>query len=208
MLPFILNQPKTMLEVGCRDGGFTALVKSKYAIDDCWGVEPDEQCAASASKVMNRFFCGYFDGSSPLPHQYFDLIVFNDVLEHMANPWDALKLAHLALKDDGVVIASLPNIRHKSILKDLIFKDEFTYTAAGILDKTHLRFFTKKTMIQLFEGADFNIEKMSPVHPVKRRRWYKSITKAPRRLFHFVTGNVFESMQHSQYGFSLRKANR
>lgn len=203
MLNFITNNPKVILEVGCREGLFTKAIKSKYDIVESWGIEPDETIKDEAEINIDKVIIDYFNKETNLPNAYFDLIIFNDVLEHMFNPWEALEKAKSLLTKQGIIIVSLPNIRHKSVLKALIFDDNFEYLPAGILDFTHIRFFTRKTMVKMFEDTGFQIIKNEPVILIKKRRWYKRITNLPRIIFNLITFNKFQSIYYSQFAFTL-----
>ncbi|RMD49523.1 MAG: class I SAM-dependent methyltransferase, partial [Ignavibacteria bacterium] len=92
-----------------------------------------------------------------LPANKFDLIMFADVLEHLIDPEYVLKELKNKLKPGGEIIASIPNIRHWSIFRQLL-EGNWNYAEHGLLDKTHLRFFTRKTMISLFENAGYHAE--------------------------------------------------
>ena len=111
------------------------------------------------------------------PGEHFDAIYFNDVLEHMTEPEAALRAARELFTRDGVVIASIPNIRHISVLGPLIFRDEFKYRESGILDRTHFRFFTKRSIQRMLVSEGWKVETMEGIHRVlriaetKRRRW-------------------------------------
>jgi len=207
MLEFITNKPETTLEVGCREGLFTKSIKAIYNIKDSWGIEPDSSIKESAEQNIKNVIIDFFTKDSELPEKYFDLIIFNDVLEHMYDPWSALEKAKTLLTENGIIIVSLPNIRHKSVLKELIFNDNFEYKSAGILDATHIRFFTKTTMIGMFNEVGLEIIKHKPVILIKKRRWYKKITQLPRLIFNVLTLNKFESLQFSQYAFTLQNRN-
>lgn len=207
MLAFITNDPKTTLEVGCREGLFTSSIKEIFDIKDSWGVEPDNSILEESKKNIDNVVIDYFNKDIELPKKYFDLIIFNDVLEHMYDPWEALLKAKVLLSENGIIIASIPNIRHKSILKKLLLSDSFEYKSAGILDVTHIRFFTKTTMIKLFNETGFEIIQVKPVILIKKRRWYKKITQLHKKLFNILTFNKFESLQYSQYAFTVKIKN-
>lgn len=88
----------------------------------------------------------------------FDCIVFNDILEHLLAPWDVLRdVAAMLLSDGGAIVASIPNIRHYSVIKSLWLEGDWRYEEAGILDRTHLRFFTRKTIGELFRNAGYKV---------------------------------------------------
>jgi len=207
MIEFVINSPQITLEIGCREGLFSKNIRDKFDTKEAWGVEPDLSVKYEAEKNLDKIVFSLFDENINLPEKYFDLIIFNDVLEHMYDPWKALEKAKKLLTENGIIIASIPNIRHKSVLKQLIFSDNFKYEDSGILDITHIRFFTKKTMIKLFEETGFEIIKMKPVVLLKKRRWYKKIIQFPRKCFNFITFNKFESIQYAQYAFTIKIKN-
>ena len=88
----------------------------------------------------------------------FDCIIFADILEHLIDPWSALVKASNKLEKNGVIVASIPNFCHPSVLNELA-RGLFRYQPAGILDFTHLRFFTRTTIFQLFAKASLKIKK-------------------------------------------------
>jgi 2-polyprenyl-3-methyl-5-hydroxy-6-metoxy-1,4-benzoquinol methylase len=96
----------------------------------------------------------------PYKKEFFDVIICGDVLEHLVDPYEMVRKLKTFLKKDGVLIISLPNIREFNTLKTIFFKGDFKYTESGILDKTHLRFFCKKNMINLFEENGFEVEEV------------------------------------------------
>ena len=91
---------------------------------------------------------------------YFDCIIFADILEHLKNPWEILRSSVNFLNDGGVVIASIPNVRHYSTIINLLFKGYWPYRERGIHDRTHLRFFTLKNIRELFQYANLSIERI------------------------------------------------
>ena len=123
-----------------------------------------------ARSVYDEVIVGRFpDERSQLPvGERYDAIYFNDVLEHMQQPELALAAARDLLSPTGVIIASIPNIRHVSVLGKLIFRDEWRYTESGILDKTHLRFFTARSIRQLLEDGGWRIERFEGINRVWR----------------------------------------
>jgi len=111
-----------------------------------------------------------------LAANYFDCIVFADILEHLKNPWDVLKSVTSFLSDEGVVIASIPNIRHYTTIINLLFRGYWPYRERGIHDKNHLRFFTFKNIKTMFNDAGINI--------ISIKRTYRIIER-PHRLNRF-----------------------
>lgn len=95
------------------------------------------------------------------PHQ-FDLLIFADVLEHLEDPWLTLQKWLTVLKPGGCVVISLPNVQHFLVSFALVFRGSWEYRERGILDRTHLRFFTRKTMRKLIKDSGLVIEKEVP----------------------------------------------
>ncbi len=102
-----------------------------------------------------------------LPDKYFDCIVFNDVLEHMADPYIILEKIKNKLSNNGVIVCSIPNVRHVRVLRDLLFKKQWEYQDAGILDRTHLRFFTKKSIISMFNNLNYELKVIKGIQATK-----------------------------------------
>lgn len=153
--PFIPTGCRRVIEIGCSQGRFMAGLKQErpglYAV----GVEPFPEAARQAADVFDRLIPApveaaleQLDDEAP-----FDCLVANDVLEHLVDPWAVLQRARRHLKPDGCVVASLPNIRHWPTLNALFLGGRWDYVESGVLDRTHLRFFTRKTMPELFERA-------------------------------------------------------
>lgn len=158
LLKYIPDTIKVVLDVGCGGGNFGSMLKEIYQCE-VWGIEPDVKAATIAKEKLDIVINSNFDENIAFKdHQKFDCIFFNDVLEHLAQPEEALDLAKKLLKIDGCIIASIPNIRfYPSILSLIRYKD-FKYLDAGVMDRTHLRFFTKKSMIRLFEDNKLEIK--------------------------------------------------
>ena len=102
--------------------------------------------------------CGFWKESVKISYekQSFDYIIMGDVLEHLIDPMSTLKKLKPYLKKEGSFLLTVPNIRYWKTLIDLVLKDEWEYKDWGILDFTHLRFFTKKSLFRLFFKMDFN----------------------------------------------------
>ncbi len=150
------NKPCRILEVGCGCG--TTLLRIRYMNPqaEIYGVELCQGSAKIAEKLMPVLAENIETMELKFPENYFDYIIFGDVLEHLQNPWQVLEKMKCYLKDDGYFLASIPNIAHYSILHDLL-NGRWQYQEAGILDKTHLRFFTWQTIIDMFQGAGYKI---------------------------------------------------
>ena len=157
LIAFIPKTVNKILDVGCGGGHFAQTIKVLYNCE-AWGVEPNtvaaNQAVARLDKVINNIF---IDGLPELADQKFDLIFFNDVLEHLVDPSEALNYCKSLLTDGGQIIASIPNMRWYPVILSLLRYKDFKYELAGVMDKTHLRFFTMKSMRRLFEESGYKL---------------------------------------------------
>lgn len=158
-----IKENSTVLDIGCASGILGAtIVKYKNCIID--GIEYDKKaCEVASSKNVYRDIYNFsISDANGVDYQKFinlkrkyDYIVFADVLEHLVNPWDAIVNVSKMLNKDGAIIISLPNIAHLDIIRALI-NNEFNYTKWGILDKTHLRFFTPSSFKDMIDNIASN----------------------------------------------------
>lgn len=145
-----------LVDIGCNTGGFGEALKSLRNVE-VWGVEPDAGAAELASKVLDKVLTEPFTATTAVPDGAFDVVVFNDVLEHLVDPWGALHLAKKKLRPGGCVLASLPNFLHKENLQHLLIDRDFQYLETGIRDRTHLRFFTARSAKRLFDDCGYEV---------------------------------------------------
>lgn len=171
MLPFIPATARTVLDVGCGEGGFGAQVKADRGAS-VWGIEPNADAARKAGEKLDRVLVGRLEDVD-LQEATFDCIVFNDVLEHLYDPWGALRLARKHLTGTGVIVASLPNLALFNVLWDLVIREEWRYEKAGTLDVTHIRFFTRKGMVRLFSGSGYTVRRIEGINPQVQGRKFK-----------------------------------
>lgn len=148
-----------LLEIGAASGNTLVYAKSNDYAKEVYGIE---LCLIDDSNQRNKdikqFVIGDIENIEfPFFDVKFDVIIIGDVLEHLIDPEKVLKNLSKNLAHEGIIIASIPNIRHYSVLKSLILDARFTYQDSGILDKTHLRFFCKINMIELFQSANYKI---------------------------------------------------
>ncbi len=162
MAIFVPKDAKKMLDVGCGEGLFSSQFKGKI---ETWGIEVNQDIAMAAKKNIDKVIVGdVLEKMSELPNKYFDCIIFNDVLEHMVDPFSVLKQIKNKIKPTGVIIASIPNIRHLSVLRKLLLKRQWKYEDYGIMDRTHLRFFTYKSIISMFNDAGYDIVQIKGIN--------------------------------------------
>lgn len=153
-----------VLDVGCAAGALGALLKRDDPRVFVAGIEAHEPAAARAQAVLDELWGVDIETWEP-PARYrgwFDRVVFGDVLEHLLDPEAAVRKAAALLRPGGAIVASIPNVRWLPIVRDLTLRGEWTYRPDGVLDETHLRFFTRRSMIALFERCGLQIEQCRP----------------------------------------------
>ena len=170
VLPWLPAKAKRCFDLGCGAGGTLNLLKDKYP--DVWlsGLEMDPASAQKARGIANEIWCAdanKFDFSAHIEPDSLDLILCLDVLEHLVDPWSVVKKLSPLLRKDGRLITSLPNIRYHKLIKTLAVDGDFTYTDEGLMDRTHLRFFVRKTAEQLVTCGGLNLKSVSPATPIK-----------------------------------------
>lgn len=149
----------SVLDIGCHTGEFAAQLKQKGC--RVTGLEINPQAAERASSVLDRAIAGNIESPEIMQRieEKFDAVLFLDVLEHCQYPEEILARVRHLLQPDGFVLSSIPNIAYWKIRRDLL-RGKFDYQPTGILDETHLRFFTIATVRELFAAADYKIEAM------------------------------------------------
>jgi 2-polyprenyl-3-methyl-5-hydroxy-6-metoxy-1,4-benzoquinol methylase len=122
-----------------------------------YGSEINERSAKIAACVANVCVNNIEEQNLPFDSVRFDYIIFGDVLEHLRNPLEALKYCSKLLNQGGHIIASIPNLMHISVIEGLL-NGNFTYTETGLLDKTHIHFFTFNEIVRMFQEAELEME--------------------------------------------------
>lgn len=176
MLGFIPTDARAVLDVGCSRGGFGRLLREAVPRARLRGIEPDAAAADEARPHYDQLDVTLFDPAAI--DERFDVVVCNDVLEHMLDPWSVLRDIHPLLTDRGVVVASIPNIRYLPVLISLVVKGRWDYTETGTLDRTHLRFFTRASISEMFERAGYDVEVVAPLNEFAPRTWVRSVLRA------------------------------
>jgi SAM-dependent methyltransferase len=195
MLQYIPADTHTTVEFGCGYGEFSRLVKEKFGAE-AWAVEIDPTAAREASRRLDRVIQGdALTSLVHLPDRHFDCAIFCDVLEHLVDPYSLLRAVQAKLTSRGVVVASIPNVRYYRAFVKFAVHGDWRYEDHGILDKTHLRFFTRKSIIDTFEQLGYTILVLDGTHPT--RRWMY-------RILNVLLCNALADMRYRQYAVVAR----
>ncbi len=159
---------RRILDVGCGAGATGARLKQAYGVHEIIGIEFVPKIAYMARQCLDRVLVGDVETMTlDFPEDYFDCILCADVLEHCKDPWSVLTKLRSFLKDDGILIASIPNLRHLVVILKIIF-NRWEYEQSGILDEGHLRFFTFHTIQDMLTRTGF---KLLNVHAKRSASW-------------------------------------
>jgi len=155
---------KKILAIGCGDGSFS------FNFNRCeyYGIEPNLSAWKKSKSILTESYFGTFEQVfKDLPDNYFDLVVVNDVIEHMQDHMFFFDNIKQKMSDGGVCIGSIPNVRFIPNLVNFIFRKDWQYVGDGILDDTHLRFFTQKSIKRIFKEKMY-IEEFIGINSIER----------------------------------------
>jgi 2-polyprenyl-3-methyl-5-hydroxy-6-metoxy-1,4-benzoquinol methylase len=152
VMPWLPDRVARFLDVGCGAGATAAAIRRERTVEWAGGIEfvdaVAEQAAARLDKVW-RGDAAQAPLEAEIPAGSLDLVLCLDVLEHMADPWTMVRRLSRLIRPGGRLILSVPNIRHWKFVWGLLMRGDFAYRDAGLLDRTHLRFFVRRTAIEL-----------------------------------------------------------
>jgi len=193
MLKFIPDNAECFLEVGCADGSFGSLIKSSRTCV-IWGVEPVYEIAQRAiNRLDNVISSSVESGIAQLPLDFFDCVICNDVLEHLTCPDKLLSDLSKHLKSNATIVGSIPNIRYFPVIYNLIVNSDWKYSDYGVLDRTHLRFYTGKSLIRLLEDSGYTNIHIEGINPT---------TGIRARLLSILSFGLFRDCLFQQYAFT------
>ncbi len=168
MMAFIPERRRTVLDIGCGEGRFS---KSITGTEELWGVEPDPKSAGIAQAHMHTVLLGTYDEAEQrLPDSYFDVVICNDVIEHMPDHEAFLRQIRKKIAPGGVIVGSVPNVRYFKNLFDTLVLRDWDYKEEGVLDRTHFRFFTLKSLERTLTKSGFSVDVLKPINPNIRLR--------------------------------------
>ncbi|MEI9929359.1 MAG: class I SAM-dependent methyltransferase [Rhizomicrobium sp.] len=183
------NAEASILELGCGAGATGALAIGERKCARYVGIELDERAAALARGCLSEVIVGNVERMKlPFAEQSFDALIMSEVLEHLLDPWVTLRELATFLKPGALVMASVPNISHHGVIGELL-KGNFELADFGVMDRTHLRWFTPRSFRQLFEQAGIHVDEWGPVGaPSRKYRLFNALTGG--RLRHLVTRQI------------------
>jgi len=195
MIPFIPFECNKILDIGCSEGIFGQLLKKDQTVE-VWGVEIDEAAASSAREKLDVVIQGDFlEKVDQLPKNHFNCVVLNDALEHFTDPWNLLTAIKPLLSPGGYIVSSIPNVRYIGNLFEILVKKDWEYKSHGILDRTHFRFFTEKSIIRLFESSGFSIDRIEGINPTRSIKV---------RLFSWLSFGFFKDIKYLEFAVVAR----
>lgn len=160
ILDLLVHEPKFILDVGCSSGDFAADMKQRFPHAQVWGVEPNKRGAAIAASRIDRVLCNTIEAidweKEGVRRGDIDTVLLFDVLEHIYNPWQILLTLRNLISEKAQLLVSIPNVRNAFLIQDLI-SGYWRYRPSGLLDITHIRFFTKNDMYRMFYQTGFRV---------------------------------------------------
>ena len=194
-LDLVPRGTRRLLDVGCGSGGLSMRLKEKGI--EAVGVEKDEKLCVLAEEKLDTVISGDIENLKlNYPEGYFDCIMYADILEHLTDPLDVLEKHKAYLQKDSYVIASIPNVRYYKIILRLILSGAWDYSDAGMLDRTHIRFFGLVNIIEFFEKAGYEIAEI-------RRN---IIAARGFRVLNFIFFNNLKDFLTYQYYIKAKKS--
>ena|ERR1035438_450297 len=156
---------RLVLDVGCGRGALGAALKADRPELRVHGIEYVAEVAAVAAERLDDVIAADLDALERMPAHWqpFDAVICGDVLEHLRDPARALTVLRDGLAPDGVLIASIPNIKHWSVVHPLLVLDRFTYEDCGLLDRTHVHFFTLEEIDAMFSACGLAVQSIAAV---------------------------------------------
>lgn len=188
-----------VLEIGAGGGDTLLEIKRLGLAKNIYGIElmaiPNSH---QKSNEFSQFIIGNVEQMEiPFSEGFFDLIICGDVLEHLVDPWALVHRINSLLAKNGNLVTSIPNIRIKSAFYKIFLKGDFGYTPDGTFDKTHLRFFCKKNMVDMLNVKGLEIQN------IKRNFDFNPNSKG--KYFDLITFSLLEEFLALQFLFLLKK---
>lgn len=200
MLPFVPTRRGRVLEIGCGEGRFSG---SLTGVNESWGIEPSLAFEAAKSRLSRVIHATFDEAESELPLSYFDVVICNDVIEHMVNHAEFLRKIGKYISPGGMIIGSIPNVRFYKNMFEYFLEKDWNYTDSGILDRTHLSFFTEKSFRKTLNRHGFNIIQLKGINTGCKlsNSMRNEIYFYGAYCLVFLTLGYFSDIRHLQFAF-------
>lgn len=196
MKPLLPTNYSRVLEIGCGEGYFRDNLSLEH---EYWGVEPTAEIANRAMERLDKVLIGtYEEVADHIPSGYFDLVICNDVIEHMTDHDQFLQAIKSKMKAGGCLVASIPNVRHILNLFEVLVKKDWEYKNEGILDRTHFRFFTKKSLQRIIAENGFQSDQFIGINAYRADSFIKGL------FAYFVVLGLGQDTRFLQFGIRIR----
>ena len=177
IVELIPEQVNRALEIGCGVGNTLLMLKKAGLVRWAGGVEIVSAPAAKAREQLDQVWEGnaeILDLEADIEPGSLDLVILMDVLEHLVDPWKMINRIMPWLSVNGIIIANVPNVRNKNIVRKLVLGGRWDYEDDGLMDRTHLRWFTRATMRELMECSGLTVTEIRPVPALKpwKNKWF------------------------------------
>jgi SAM-dependent methyltransferase len=177
IVPYLPQRCEAAFEVGCAEGATLRFLKDTGRAKWIGGIELIASAGHAARPHLDWFQLGDIEASDiKLPNRRVDLLLLLDVLEHLVDPWATLsRLRRNLLAPGGVVVIVLPNVRNWRVVGSLVFRGKWSYSETGVLDRTHLRFFTQTSGVELLRQAGLKNVRATPLLPARAAKAHSAI---------------------------------
>lgn len=200
MLRYLPKHAGNFLDIGCGAGEFGKEINKMIPDAQITGVEIHPLAAPKARLVLDFVVEKTIEiALDEFEEQYFDCVICNDVLEHLVDPWATLVKIRRILKPSGIIITSLPNARFLPVFKSYILDADWRYSKDGVLDKTHLRFFTQKSIYRLFMETGYLLQTNDGI--------FKSKLPWKARILNFLMMGKFSDTQYERFASVAKPIN-
>ena len=207
MLPFVPETARRVLDVGCGAREFGRQLKLRGA-ERVVGIEIVDRAWEMAKRVLDDALLGNIEEMElPFADESFDCICFTDVLEHLRDPGSVLKKIQRVLAPDGRVVVSLPNARFYQVV-GMLACGRWEYQDAGILDRTHLRFFTPTDAQFMFQEAGYEVEQLCTISGIPEEQlpmYPDGSLRIGRMVIEGVTPQEHQEFRTYQFAIVARK---
>lgn len=161
------------LDIGCAAGMLGAGLLRQGIVGACDGIELNFEAARQAETRLRQVWTGSLESvAEEIPWTHYDLVILADVLEHLIDPWTALRLLRERTAPGCRLLLSVPNVRHYKVSLPLLVRGEFRYADAGIMDRTHLHFFTRDSIEETVRDCGWRPRVLGSHMKGRYRRWY------------------------------------